>query len=340
MRILIVKKGALGDVVRTSYFAGALRRKHGSELQLHWLTSRQALPLLQHNPHMDFVTDRIEDLRNVVYDRIFSLDDEGEILEEVRLLSSSKLTGAYLDSAGQATYTHDSAEWFDMGLLSKLGKKKADRIKRQNTRSHAEIFSDIFGVSDVAPEFFNGTQNRLSGPVERDDKRKKIGINPFAGGRWKSKQLRANELQRLVEVLLAANSCIEISLIGGGVDYESNCRLADSFENRRVRAVFTDDRVLQLANAIGGLDLLITSDSLALHLAVAQNIPFVAFFAPTSAAEIDTFGRGIKVISTASDYCSYRSDADNSSITAERLLSAALKVLSTDLASPEAALAS
>jgi heptosyltransferase-2 len=77
---------------------------------------------------------------------------------------------------------------------------------------------------------------------------------------------------------------------------------------------------LRLAAIIGCLDYLITSDSLAAHLGIAQGIPFTAFFAPTSAVEIDTWGYGRAVVSTAADYCSYRKDADNSSINAERII--------------------
>ncbi len=53
----------------------------------------------------------------------------------------------------------------------------------------------------------------------------------------------------------------------------------------------------------------------------------VAFFAPTSAAEIELYGRGAKVASTAPDACSYRPDADNSTVTVERLLDAIARVL-------------
>ena len=53
----------------------------------------------------------------------------------------------------------------------------------------------------------------------------------------------------------------------------------------------------------------------------------VVFFAPTSAAEIELYGRGEKVVSTSADYCSYKADADNSSITAERLCAAVVRQL-------------
>ena len=60
-------------------------------------------------------------------------------------------------------------------------------------------------------------------------------------------------------------------------------------------------------------------------MAIALDVRVVAFFAPTSAAEIELYHLGEKVISTAPDYCSYRADADNSSITPERLRDAVLR---------------
>ena len=53
----------------------------------------------------------------------------------------------------------------------------------------------------------------------------------------------------------------------------------------------------------------------------------VAFFAPTSAAEIELYGRGRQVASTAPDACSYRPDADTSTLTVERLAEAVMQVL-------------
>ena len=62
-------------------------------------------------------------------------------------------------------------------------------------------------------------------------------------------------------------------------------------------------------------------------LTLSRRVRAVAFFAPTSAAEIEMYGLGEKVLSTAPDYCSYATDADNSTITAERLVEAAQRVL-------------
>ena len=53
----------------------------------------------------------------------------------------------------------------------------------------------------------------------------------------------------------------------------------------------------------------ITTDSLGMHLAIANHVRHLAFFNPTSAVEIDNYNHGVKVISESSDYCSYKSDA-------------------------------
>ena len=66
---------------------------------------------------------------------------------------------------------------------------------------------------------------------------------------------------------------------------------------------------------------------MALHMGVALERRIVCFFAPTSAAEIELYGQGEKVWSTAPDYCSYQPDADNSTITPARLADAAERVL-------------
>lgn len=325
MHLLIIKRGALGDVVRTSYFAHALKRKHGGNLKLSWLTAPMSVPLLKYNPHIDDLWTSFDQALGQHFDQIFSLDDERDALEGLTRLDVEQITGAYLDATGQTSYTADAAPWFDMGLLSRFGKVRADELKKLNQAGHAQLFSAIFAVDEVQPEFFGDAQlqawarqNFTHHPL--------VGINPFAGGRWPAKELPTEQLRALITALLEPTSPFgahtRVVLLGAGADRQRNLDLAGALNDSRMSVADTDDAILRLAAVIGQLDHLITSDSLAMHLGIAQHIPFTAFFAPTSAAEIDTWGRGKHVISTAADYCSYRKDADNASITAARILAA------------------
>ena len=326
MHVLIVKHGALGDVVRTSYFAAALRGRHGSALRLSWITAPMSVPLIRFNPHVDDVWTSFPEARGSAFDLVYSLDDELPVLEGVRALDAKRVVGAWLDDAGERRYTADSSAWFDMGLLSRFGKAEADRLKALNRRSHAEIFAEMFEVPVPAPSFFGNPRLDAWAREWVDDRRPCVGVNPFAGGRWPSKELRPDELRRLVRALLDDSTLLgaesDVVLVGAGPDRDRNLALAAELRDPRVRVADTDDSILRLSAIVRHLRHLVTSDSLAMHLAIAQRVPVTAFFAPTSAAEIDTFGLGSKVVSTSPDYCSYRKDADNSSITAARILSA------------------
>ena len=325
-KILIVKHGALGDVVRTSYFAGALRRKYCEQLHLTWITSPAACPLIANNPHINLIVTSFDELKNIEFDSIYSLDDEFEIVTEVCKLTTRKIVGAEFVK-NLLTYSSDSSEWFDMGLLSKFGKSHADQLKRLNTRSHAEIFGTIFDVSSVIPEFYLNpkeseiAQNFLVG------KNRLLGINPYAGGRWPSKEITNEELLKFIEAISDGgifSNPVTIVLFGANDDRLRNEDLVRQIKitlpKQEIVVADTDDSVMKLAAYISRMNLMVSSDSLGMHLSIAQGVPTIAFFAPTSAAEIDSFGICEKVISISPDYCSYSKVCDNSTITADRLI--------------------
>ena len=331
MHVLIVKRGALGDVVRTSYFAEALKRKHAGKIRISWITAPAATSLIRFNPHIDDLWTFFDQARSYRFDRIWSLDDEVDALEGVACLDAKRVSGAYLDPCGKSVYSGDVAAWFDMGLLSRFGKKKADALKKKNQCTHGEIFSKIFEVDSPVPRFYGERRIEADARLWLGDDAWHLGINPFAGGRWPSKELPLAELKTLLRHLLLCmhglQRPLDVVLLGAGRDRVRNQDMADDIGDPRIRVADTDESPLHLGAVVRGLNCLITSDSLAMHLAASQGIPFIAFFAPTSAAEIDDFGIGVKLSSTASDYCSYRKNTDNSSITAERLAAVLAPIL-------------
>ena len=345
--LLVLKTGALGDVLRTTSILPGLRAAHpGAEVW--WLTAETAADLVRHHPGVDrcvTVDPRSEadveraagELSAHRFGWVISLDDEEPLCRLASALDAERLSGAHQDEAGRRVYTPDVAPWFDMGLLSVHGKEAADRMKVENERSHPAIFADMLGIRMGRPELPLSEPARAFGRAfaERHGLGEDVvavGLNTGAGGRWTSKQLaveRTVELARLLARELPGEPAFVV--LGGPDEAERNARIVSSLRRHEgeLRAVDagTENSLLEFAAIVDRLDLLVTSDSLALHVAVAREVPVVAFFAPTSAAEIELFGRGEAVRSTAPDYCSYRPDADRETITAERLRDAALRVL-------------
>jgi len=321
--ILIVKHGALGDVVRTSWLLPGLHDRFGPATRVDWLTAPGAADLLRFNPFVERVLTTATRLRPR-YGWVLSLDDEQHAIEAASSVNCERLSGALLRD-GRHDYTEDVAPWFDMGLLSRLGKTRADAIKVENTASHSALFGSMLSVPITHATFFNSSSReaRWKSALRRGSDGAVFGINPFAGGRWPAKALPASALSELLQHLLG-DPALGVGRIALFSEERARAEaLLAGFPARlasRIVVPDTSESTLELAAAIRALDYLVTTDSLALHLAVAQSVPSLSFYAPTSAAEIETFGTGVKLLSTAPDYCSYRGDADNTSITAARLL--------------------
>ena len=348
MRILIIKTGALGDVLRTTSILPGLHASHAG-CRVTWVTARSAEDLVRHHPLVDRVlTVDPEDSGSVAavgddlvadaWGHVFSFDDEELLCGLASRVSggpgNGTLSGAYLAEDGERRYTPDVAPWFDMGLLSVHGKKTADRLKVENRESHAAIFARMLGIRmgetelplpeealAFADAFAERTALHIAGPV--------VGLNTGAGGRWDSKRLSVDKTVELAARLSdALSGHVTFLVMGGPGEAERNAEILLHCEGLvRTIDAGTTNPLLEFAALVDRLNLLVTSDSLALHLAVARKVAVLAFFAPTSAAEIELYRRGEKVASIAPDYCSYRPDADTSTLTVDRLLPPALRLL-------------
>jgi heptosyltransferase-2 len=329
--IVILKFGALGDVVRTAYLLPFLHARHPGA-RITWITSNPAVDLLRFNPYITrLLTPQLglDSIRSDRFDLALSLDDEREVLTLLQGLHCADIVGARIEG-DRVVYCDRSAAWFDMGLLSRHGKTRADELKRLNLREHHAFLGEMLGIDITAPSFFGSPVIAKDFAGRLGSEGLLIGVNCGSGGRWPSKQLSVAKAVDLVGRLVgitAGGKPARVVLLGGQGERALNDAILAGAASDRVSAMGVGLSLLEFAAVIRSCDLMVTSDSLALHLAAGQGVPTVSFFAPTSAAEIGTFGNGIKVVSTSPDYCNYRPDADTSSITVERLVDAVQALL-------------
>ena len=345
--IAILKTGALGDVLRTTSILPGLHARYPG-LEVTWVTAPGAVDLVRTHPLVGRVVAVDPDdaagmaavaaeLGRTTWDRVLSLDDEEPVAALASRLQAAggDVSGTRVEG-GRVVYSADTAPWFEMGLLSAHGKEQADRLKRENTRSHAEIYASMLGVEPAEPglEIPDESLRRAAAFAERHELGAHgpvVGLNTGADGRWAAKQLPVERVVELAVRIADDLGPVTYLVLGGVGEAERNraivAGLADAAGRLRTVDAGCDNELLDFAALIDRLDLLVTSDSLGMHVAIARKRPVVAFFAPTSAAEIDLYGRGEKVASTAHDYCSYRGDADTSTLTAERLAEAVRRVL-------------
>jgi heptosyltransferase-2 len=344
MRIALIKTGALGDVVRTTALLPGLRRRD-PEMELTWITAPAAIELIRDHPEVAGAVSIDEPAdaswRHQSYEWVLCLDDGATECRLASSLSSLRLSGGYEASDGTRRYTEDVAPWFGMGLLrpeNQGGLARANALKKSNRETFGALFYRSLDLPGpvarpfvaLRPAPVTEARSWLAG-AGLGDANPLIGLNTGAGGRWRFKSWgeaeTADLARRLVDDLHAA-----VLVLGGPAEHARNRRIVAAAGRRRVVAAPTDVGLLDFTALIDRCDLLVTSDSLALHLGVARGRPVVAFFGPTSDAEIDLYGRGAKVVTPLDCRCCYLSDCSvrphcMQSISAEDLLDAVGRVL-------------
>ena len=91
-----------------------------------------------------------------------------------------------------------------------------------------------------------------------------------------------------------------------------------------------DHTITRFAGIVDACDVVVTGDTLALHVAIARGVPTVVLFGPTSLHEIDVFERGEKLAADLPCLCCYLPDCDVSpncmeSLAVERVHAAVLR---------------
>lgn len=315
MNILIIKLGATGDVIRTTSILTGLREKR-KNCTIDWVTKKESFGVLKNNRLIDNIYI-INNFKNKKYDLVINLDDDYGACKLASSLEPKKTVGAYL-SNNKRIYTKDSALWFDMGLISRFGKQKADALKAKNKRTYQEIMYKILGLSYKKQE-----PMLVLGKKEADFGRKfsqknkigkkylVIGINTGAGGRWQDKKLSIEETANLIDNLSEElkNEFIKIVLFGGPEERERNQKIKELTKTKIIDAG-CDNSLMEFASLINLCDILATSDSLALHIGTALKKKIVAFFCPTSPQEIELYSRGVKIIPKVGCVCCYKPKCD------------------------------
>jgi heptosyltransferase-2 len=321
MECVIIKTGALGDIVRTSFIANSLNLKY--KYNISWIVSKCGIDLLKFNPNINKVIDVGSDMLPLSADLVISLDDDFEYAKIASEINSKKIIGAFVKD-GKILYTDDASYWFDMGLISKYGKEKADILKKENRLSHCQIFEKIFDIQNTVPIFYSDKKKDEYWARIKNEEEMIIGFNLFSGDRWPSKELSISTYIDLIRKINEFLNNLEYNFRLVVFTDRSSVYKVDKIKSELnfITIFNTSVSILDFSAAIKICDYIISTDSLGLHLAIAQQIPNLSFYSPTSACEIETFGSGVKVISTSEDYCSYKSHTDNRSLTANKIFSA------------------
>ncbi|NIQ13808.1 MAG: hypothetical protein GTO02_05200 [Candidatus Dadabacteria bacterium] len=309
--ILIIKLDAMGDVLRTTCLLPVISRKW-PHAGISWITGRESTRLLKGNPYiyeiLEYGTTSMNHLLSRTFDYVINLDS-GKISSALASISkSNNKVGFLLHDKGYVYGTNTEAEnWLKMGIF--------DDLKKDNRKTYQEIMCSILGLSidgieyvlQLSDEELERGRHHLQ-DLGLDLNKPIIGIHTGGGGRWKLKQWNEESYISVIEKLgnIFKNNA-SIVLFGGHLEKELNNRIIRSVKSLSYDAG-CDNEVRHFASLVNNCSVILTGDSLAMHIALAAKRRVVVLFGPTSHAEIELFGLGEKIIPKLDCLVCYKTD--------------------------------
>jgi lipopolysaccharide heptosyltransferase II len=276
MRVLVVKLGALGDVIMSLTMVSALRATH-PEAHLTWVVGKSARQILT-------LVDGIDEVICVDDVRLLKGGALGRVSEILKLWRG--LLGRTFDLVITA---HSDARYRLLTLpvfaRARRGFGMNERAGPLPGRRHSNEYSRLVLGTD-GPDVPVYPLPRVARPLaaapyDRNSGNGMVVVMAPGGAR---NVMRVSPLRRWpTESYVSLASALitkgyTIVLVGG----EQDSDVKPHFSSLRVVDLIGRTSLSELASAFAGADVVVTHDSLAVHMARLVRAPIVALFGPTS----------------------------------------------------------
>ena len=300
-KILIINLEAIGDVLRTTAILKPLKEKY-KDCSITWLTTEKASYILKNNPYVDRILnigyESSFQLMIEEFDLVLNYDKAHEACALATIVKAKEKKGFVLGNDGMIKPIDDAAKYFlDIGI--------SDKLKRLSQKTQQEIVFDITGIP------YNHEHTILNLPKEAvkfvDNFFKKhnfsetdivVGFNTGCSNRLFLDRKWTIEGFVQLASLLHEKLGAKIMLLGGPNEAERNKEIMQKImQSSKVLIIDSgsNNTLDEFSALLGKCSLLVTGDTLAVHIAAALDVPVVAVFGNVLASEIELYGKGRKI---------------------------------------------
>ncbi len=301
--ILIIHLEALGAVLRGTVVLTAIKRKY-PRAHITWITSSAAVPLLESNPHIDRLLKNdhlgVLALSNLEFDLAFCIDKSLWASGLLIVPAKIKEKRGYGASAnGAITPLNPEAQ-----RLYELGLSDFEKFHVNRTPEN-QLIVESLGLDFINDKYiFEFTESEKK---FRDEEKKRlaiasntisIGLNTGCSNVIPYKKLSVSGWVSLIHKLFEDFPNAKFLLLGGPEDTTRNLDIA-----RRVSGPLivtpTESGLRRGMIYLDLCDVIVTGDSLGMHMAIALEKWAVTWFGPTCAHEIDFYEKGEAILTHA-----------------------------------------
>ena len=276
-RILIIKLGAIGDVIRTTPLLHRIKLVY-PHAQIWWLTLTPEVVPSSVDVVLTFTTQGITILQGTAFDIIYNLDKDREACTLTATLKAGKKKGFTLKEGVVAPSDQDAVPKYMTGLF--------DDLNRENTKSYLQEIFDICGFSFEGENYildsFKGDGYKWRLPRHK----KVVGLNTGCGGRWIPRIWPEEHWVTLAKKLKKAG---HVSLLlGGEQEHSKNLRIA-----KKGGALYLGHFPLrQFINLVDQCHLVVTAVTMAMHITIGLGKKIVLFNNIFNRNEFELYGLG------------------------------------------------
>ena len=311
--ILIIKLAAMGDVLRTTPILTGLKRTY-DPCHVTWITERSALPMLTHNPYIDILNEfglsEIIGILGARFDLMLNFEKEPRSTGLAKLVNAEKKIGFAPTDYGTLNVYNEAARYsLELGL--------SDPLKfEQNTKTYPEIIYEmaeipyqkdeyILHIDDEAKAF--GRKFAAQHQITDDDT--VVGIHTGCGDVFRTKQWGIDNFTEFLRLITREND-LKVLLLGGTRECDMNAEILNRLNSSSLINAGCENSLEQFFALVDLCDILVSLDSLAMHVGIGLKKKVIALFGPTTHREIELYGRGELIVSDLECVPCYRNTCD------------------------------
>lgn len=293
--ILIIKLGAIGDVIRTTPLLHKLRAEYPTK-GIMWLSySPDVLPRDVHKP-LPFSPESLLTIQAMRFDILINLDKDPHACALASTISADEKWGFTLEDGKPAPINENARHKFLTGLF--------DDLNQANTKSYVEEIFEICGWTFSGEEYIIETKAENRFRALRSEQ-PLIGLNTGCGDRWTSRKWSDRQWEELV-ALIQQKGYTPL-LLGGKQEHGFNTALAAA-----TGAVYHGFFPLkEFLDEVDSCDLVVTAVTMGLHIAIGLKKPVVLMNNIFNPNEFELYGRGEIVQPTKTCTCFFRGTCVN-----------------------------
>lgn len=300
--ILLVHREAMGAVLMSTAILPALKRKYPVSYLI-WVTEASSIPLLENNPLIDrvmpFDFNTFMALKKIRFDLVLNADKSLPSAGFAMEMTGKKRMGFRTGPSGAVIPFGKEAEYnYRLGLDDTLKFKK-------NRKTVPQFTAETFGLKYKKDGYILNLSAEQKNFLEEYRKKTGAGRNDLVVGfntgcseLYKNKKLEVRHVLELIKRIRRNHPEVKIALFGGKTETARNEEIVRQagfplISTPTTRGLRTGIAVMDIA------DVIVTGDTLGMHIGIGLKKRIVAWFNVSCSHEIELFGRGEKIASQA-----------------------------------------